>query len=283
MAWPGGKDGSGVAQRLISLFPPHDLFVVPCLGDCAVLRRKRPARFQIGVDSDRRAVDRFGPKWRSRLPLSLICGDGLAVVSQLFRLGWVDVGADGNGGAVPGVWIGGTVVPFSAVAVFFDPPYPLETRRGGRIYREEWDRVKHVDGLRIMRECAALGAAVVVCSYPNDFYEAELSGWRSFSHQVGTRSGPREEKVWLSFDPPEILHDGRFVGADRRDREPRSRRARRLVARFKRIDRQERAALLQALDSAGLVERAVLSPSESEGPVRQSLSGDAVDVGVKED
>lgn len=43
MAWPGGKDGSGVAQRLINQIPPHDVFVSPFLGDCAILRKKLPA------------------------------------------------------------------------------------------------------------------------------------------------------------------------------------------------------------------------------------------------
>jgi DNA adenine methylase len=48
MVYYGGKDGAGVAQRLINQIPPHRVFVSAFLGDCAVLRRIRPAELTIG-------------------------------------------------------------------------------------------------------------------------------------------------------------------------------------------------------------------------------------------
>src|SRR5262245_12409680 len=59
MAWPGGKDGAGVYQRLINQIPPHDLFISPFLGDCAVMRRKLPAAASIGIDKSRSNIERW--------------------------------------------------------------------------------------------------------------------------------------------------------------------------------------------------------------------------------
>ena len=59
MAYPGGKAGDGVYQRLISLMPPHDVYIEPFLGGGALLRRKRPARLTIGLDLDPQVIDRW--------------------------------------------------------------------------------------------------------------------------------------------------------------------------------------------------------------------------------
>lgn len=50
MSYPGGKNGAGVYQRIISLMPPHDVYIEPFLGGAAVMRLKRPARLNIGID-----------------------------------------------------------------------------------------------------------------------------------------------------------------------------------------------------------------------------------------
>ena len=50
MTYPGGKAGAGVYQRIINQIPPHDVYVEPFLGDGALLRRKRPAGRNIGIE-----------------------------------------------------------------------------------------------------------------------------------------------------------------------------------------------------------------------------------------
>jgi len=52
VAYPGGKAGAGVSQRIINLMPPHDVYIEPFLGDAAVMRAKRPARLNVGCDLD---------------------------------------------------------------------------------------------------------------------------------------------------------------------------------------------------------------------------------------
>jgi hypothetical protein len=64
MGYPGGKSGPGVYHRLINLMPPHYTYVEPFLGGGAVMRLKRPAPYNIGVDLDAAVIR----EWRSHIP-----------------------------------------------------------------------------------------------------------------------------------------------------------------------------------------------------------------------
>lgn len=50
--YPGGKGENGVFQRLINLMPPHEVYIETHLGGGAVMRNKRPARRNIGIEID---------------------------------------------------------------------------------------------------------------------------------------------------------------------------------------------------------------------------------------
>ncbi len=55
--YPGGKSGPGVFQRIISLIPPHEIYIEPFMGGFSIGRLKRPAKLNIGIDRDRAAVE----------------------------------------------------------------------------------------------------------------------------------------------------------------------------------------------------------------------------------
>ncbi len=68
----GGKGSS--FRNLVNLIPPHDVFISPFLGNCAVLRNIRPAGRSIGVDADREIV--MGWKLAQVRVLDLFCCAG---------------------------------------------------------------------------------------------------------------------------------------------------------------------------------------------------------------
>jgi DNA adenine methylase len=65
VTYPGGKNGAGVAQRIVNLAPPHHTYIEPFLGSGAVMRLKRPARLNIGVDLDPEPVKLLASLFRA--------------------------------------------------------------------------------------------------------------------------------------------------------------------------------------------------------------------------
>ena len=59
MIYPGGKNGAGVFQSIINQMPPHDRYIEPFLGSGAVFRLKSPARVNVGIDIDPKAIALF--------------------------------------------------------------------------------------------------------------------------------------------------------------------------------------------------------------------------------
>jgi site-specific DNA-adenine methylase len=50
--YPGGKGGPGIYQRIISLMPPHDVYIEAFVGGGNLLTRKRQASSSIVIDAD---------------------------------------------------------------------------------------------------------------------------------------------------------------------------------------------------------------------------------------
>src|SRR5579883_1311551 len=59
MPYPGGKNGAGVYQQIINRMPPHSVYIEPFLGGGAIMRLKRPAALNIGIDRDPRVIAHF--------------------------------------------------------------------------------------------------------------------------------------------------------------------------------------------------------------------------------
>ena len=52
MTYQGGKSGYGVYQKIINQIPPHEIYIEPFLGDGGIMRNKRLAVRNIGIDLD---------------------------------------------------------------------------------------------------------------------------------------------------------------------------------------------------------------------------------------
>lgn len=265
MAWPGGKDGAGVYQRLINQIPPHEVFVSAFLGDCAIMRRKLPATVSIGIDRSRDNVERWARESaRGGLPgLRLYHACGIAWLRHTFELDLVrplDQEAGDRHSAEAAESGGGRSI-FSAAGnggedlrrwfAYLDPPYLLDSRRSRRqLYEHELTDEQHVELLHV---AVRLPCPVMISHYPHPLYARSLAGWRTFRFQAQTRGGrPATEQVWCNYPEPAELHDARYVGGDKRERERVRRRVRNWTQGLSRMRPDERQAVLDAIEARWL-------------------------------
>lgn len=235
-SYPGGKSGAGVYQRFINWIPKHRVFVSAFAGKCGITRNILPAEHTIVIDADE-SVCQWWDDW-CRTP------EGRSLeIHHCDAIQWLQFN------------YGGTLYPASRAApprvgvldafVFCDPPYVLSKRSGPR-YRHEMTDSDHVELLSVV---GRLGAYAMLCGYPSDLYAAlDPRRWRSIDRQVPTRRGLQDERVWLNYPRPEELHDSRYVGNTRRDRERNRRRQRSWLSQLAAMGDRERQAMLSALE-----------------------------------
>lgn len=131
--------------------------------------------------------------------------------------------------------------------VLCDPPYVISKRSTGRIYAHE---LTDADQLRLLEGLTRLPAAehsVLLCGYESPLY-ASLEPWRRNRHRVPTREGLQDKMIWLNYPEPKLLHDHRYVGRTRRDRE-RFRRQKTVATMLAAMDPREWAAMLETIRS----------------------------------
>ncbi|MGE7156855.1 hypothetical protein ACQKJ1_24330 [Methylorubrum rhodesianum] len=203
-------------QQLISLMPPHRVYIETHLGGGAVLRRKRPADVNIAIDCDPKVIE----DWRRDRPahVDLVLGDAVAFL---------------------------TAYRFSGDEfVYSDPPYLPSTRRRDKVYRHDYRRHDHIRLLSCLR---GTRCRIMISGYRSDLYDRELSGWRRLDFPHRSQQGETTESVWLNYEPPQHLHDHNHLGADFREREAVKRRRHRLLRRVLELAPIERSALLAEL------------------------------------
>lgn len=131
MTYPGGKNGAGVYQRIINLMPPHEVYIEPFLGGAAIMRLKRPASLNIGIDLDSLALlsARAGLAGSAAAGRSYIVrrGDGIEFLRSYKFMG--------------------------RELVYCDPPYMHETRSRLDLYQFEMSDRQHRELLRVLLSC----------------------------------------------------------------------------------------------------------------------------------
>lgn len=251
MTYPGGKAGSGAAHRIITLMPPHSTYIEPFCGSAAVARLKKPAKWNILLDLDDKALTmaRDG---------SLLQGLEPEMAAERFQGRWTTVLGDGLDFLEHHSFDGTELV-------YCDPPYMRETRKSAKdLYRFEWTDHHHS---RLLKWAAETKARVILSGYHSRVYDMHLSGgfeaegkigpsrrlgnskWWIESFQAMTRRGVAVETLWWNFERPTVLHDDRYLGDGFRERERIRRRQKRWVARLQRMDPAERNAILGAVRS----------------------------------
>jgi DNA adenine methylase len=240
MRYPGGKNGAGTFQQIINWMPPHSIYVEPFLGSGAVMRMKRPAAINLGIDLSRSAIAEFRPPLKlgrvligpCSLPLAgigmsetktfLTVGDGLSFLEDSAEL----VGDD--------------------VLIYCDPPYLHSTRTGRHLYAHEFSDQDHA---RLLQWATRAKCRVMISGYWSSLYGSTLRKWRCVSFAAITRGGSmKQECVWCNFPEPDELHDYSYLGSTWRERERIKRKKLRWTSRIRRMPLLERQALLSAID-----------------------------------
>jgi DNA adenine methylase len=257
MAYPGGKGGDGVYQTIINRMPPHRVYIEPFLGGGAIMRHKKPATLNIGIDKDPDAIKtapRAGIAGTGEGGFHFQTGDGLAFLRS-YRFAGDEL-------------------------VYCDPPYLFETRssKRSRYTCELGDVDEHRALLDIL---TTLPCMVMLSGYWSRLYADRLRHWHSIKFQAMTHGGPRTEWLWSNFAEPIALHDYRHLGAGFRERERIKRKKQRWTARLYRLPLLERQALLAAIDEAWRIHspktamhdrQRILSPETTMPPVTSSFS-----------
>ncbi len=283
MPYPGGKAGAGVFQRIINQIPRHDVYIEPFLGDAAVLRRKLPARRTVAIEIDPEVAEYFAAEFHGPDRAAALGGvaDGLEVhnccgiqwLKHAFGLYRI-VSADGASFAAREQPPDPTPPDPAAAAaaalkgdggrhalrdpdarlrdgrstfVYLDPPYLLSTRRSSRpLYRFEMTEAQHIDLLETIRR---LPCPVAISGYWSPLYAEALEPWRVISFTTMTRRNqPAREYLWMNYPAPAELHDYRYLGEEKRERERIARKVRTWAAGLQRLPPLEREAILAALD-----------------------------------
>ena len=224
MTYPGGKAGAGVTQLIINQQPPHSEYIEAFLGGGAIMRAKRPASTNVGIDVDGSATHHFLFKYR-RPEVQLYSCDAIAYLQK--RREW-----------------SGTEL------IYCDPPYIMSTRRSQRqIYLYELDDASHSQLLAVLQ---GLPCMVQISGYWSELYAEALKDWRLVRFQTTTRGhGVAEECLWMNYPEPTALHDYRFLGSDYRERERIRRKIRRHVDTVNSLPHLEKLAMLEALAGIG--------------------------------
>lgn len=223
MTYPGGK--GTCYHKIINLQPPHDTYIEAFLGGGAVMRAKRPALRNIGIDKD---------------PAALVGFDGVGLHLDLYRgcsikiLSGLDLSAMGR------------------TLIYADPPYLMSTRRAQRdLYRYELGTEdEHAELLDVL---TGLDCMVQISGYQSDLYRQKLAGWNKTSFEVMTRGGSMAREIlWYNYPTPTALHDYRYLGDNYREREAIKLKVRRWVSGLQRLPTLERKAIVDGLYQAGM-------------------------------
>ena len=228
MTYPGGKGSAGVYQTIINQIPPHHTYIEAFLGGGAILRRKRPAIINIGIEIDCKVlIDFWSPATLPFENLEIIWNNAIEAISP--------------GGAV---W---KYVNLKTTLVYCDPPYLLSTRKSQYpLYRFEMNEKNHATFLLSVTN---LDCMVAISGYPSSLYDHYLSDWRQIDFEAQTRGGSTAKEIlWMNYPEPLKLHDYSYLGSNFRERQRIKRKAKRWVNKLMNLPTLERHAIFHVLD-----------------------------------
>lgn len=227
-SYPGGKGGPGVYQTIINMIPPHDTYIETHLGAGSIMKYKKPAVKNIGIDIDQHVIDTFScsiTKSAGGSGYNFVCGDAVQSLENYFEIFPPDE---------------------EKAFIYCDPPYMMSTRKGGKLYDHEYNTDDHIRLLNTIKGLTP-DCMIMISGYYHPMYEEILTGWNSKQYQASTRAGMVTEWMWYNYPDPLQLHDYRYLGNDFRDRERIKRKIKRWKRKIDSLPALERNAIMEEL------------------------------------
>ena len=217
MNYPGGKGLS--YQKFINLMPPHDVYIETHLGGGSIIRRKKPAKNNIGIEINPNVIKMWNDT--ESFDFDLVHGD-----AYKFLMEYPFIGNE---------------------LLYCDPPYLRELRRSHKkIYKYEYTTQQHIDFLDLIKSLPCL---VMISGYHSDLYAKALCDWNVYTFKATIRKKTSTECVWMNYPTPIQLHDYRYLGDNFRERERLKRKAQRWANRLQSMPVLEQQALMHAMQS----------------------------------
>lgn len=247
MDYPGSKNNA--SKKIISLIPPHLVFIEAFAGSAALTRIKRPAPLNLMIEIDPITITAL----ITEFPAATVIRALEAIDNPVYHSGNI---------AAPDYKILHAsaleilpLYPYTGKEfIYLDPPYLLTTRRSQRkLYRYELTTAdEHAALLEIVRN---IPAPVMISGYPSQLYNDLLPGWNQTTFTTQTHTGPAIESLWMNYPAPTRLHDYRFIGDNFTDRQRIKRKAERWVNRFLNTPLIERQAIIAEMTRLGILEQ----------------------------
>ncbi len=220
-SYPGGKNGSGVYQKIISMMPMHDCYYELFLGHGAIFRKKKPAnRINIGVEIDK-SLEGFW-KENSAKDCIVVFDDAKSFLEK-------------------------TTFAENSL-IYLDPPYLKDVRKSKQpIYN--FEMLETSQHIALLEKLVKLPCMVMISGYESKLYDDYLQGWRKETFYTTNRASQKVlETVWLNFPKPFQLHDYSFLGENYRERDRIKQKRKRWKNRLLKLDSTEMFALLATIE-----------------------------------
>jgi site-specific DNA-adenine methylase len=219
MKYPGGK--GQIYQKIINLIPPHEVFIETHLGGGAVIRNKRPAKHNIGIEIDPRVIKLWKEKNHDHNNhIEIIQGDAVDYLKKYNFTG--------------------------KEFLYCDPPYLQETKRNKRkrLYKFDYTAQQHIQLLTLIK---TLNCKIMISGYESELYKESLKAWYTKTFIASCHHGIATEWLWMNYSCPIELHDYRYLGDNFRQRERIKKKINRWTTKLKSMPILERQALLYAM------------------------------------
>lgn len=237
-AWVGSKMAGDAYKRIISEFPPHELFVSGFAGHCAVTMHKRVSPHTLLLDLDPAAVG----FWQQQIQERFRYKKNHEIASfRVEQHDFFDFYVKRKGDS-------------PHTLLYLDPPYMFSTRKGQQaLYKHELTDEQHHE---LIKWSAKQRCMIAISHPPHARYNwllTQKSGfmpavqWRAIYYQVPTHGGLREEALYMNYPAPLRLHDARYIGRDYIHRQQIKRKQQSLLGKLEEMPPQERYALLELI------------------------------------